>query len=222
MKCSAGIYLSDDAVCKAYQAAFMLGNLDNDPQSKSKEVSELMTHYSRHIIGEMTSVIFSHLVDGGAAAAAAGATSASAKSDMADTSAANGVGAVAAAAAVGSDQPDATATGSMQEGADAGPQNGNAGDHATVEPSSSSYGHGLPSALEVLSFLVDLISRKNTDGSSNGSSMAPLDDEFAVFGLQMVHRALLAGGSALAAHDALLTLIHRDLFGAITTAVCFR
>ena len=28
VKCEAGVFLTDESVCKAYQAAFMLGNLD--------------------------------------------------------------------------------------------------------------------------------------------------------------------------------------------------
>ncbi|KIY95835.1 hypothetical protein MNEG_12126 [Monoraphidium neglectum] len=60
VKCPAGVGLSDDSVCKAYQAAFMLGNLDADTRgSKGREVSELLTHYSRQIMGEITTVIFS-------------------------------------------------------------------------------------------------------------------------------------------------------------------
>jgi hypothetical protein len=37
--CEAGVYLSDESICKAYQAAFMLGNLDADVRaSKSSQV----------------------------------------------------------------------------------------------------------------------------------------------------------------------------------------
>jgi hypothetical protein len=28
IRCEAGVYLTNESVCKAYQAAFMLGNLD--------------------------------------------------------------------------------------------------------------------------------------------------------------------------------------------------
>lgn len=28
VKCEAGVFLTDESICKAYQAAFMLGNLD--------------------------------------------------------------------------------------------------------------------------------------------------------------------------------------------------
>jgi hypothetical protein len=38
----------------------MLGNLDADTRGgKVREVSELLTHYSRQIMGEITTVIFS-------------------------------------------------------------------------------------------------------------------------------------------------------------------
>jgi len=60
--CEAGVYLSDESICKAYQAAFMLGNLDADVRaSRSSQVSELLTHYSRQIMGEITTTIFGRL-----------------------------------------------------------------------------------------------------------------------------------------------------------------
>jgi hypothetical protein len=40
-----------------------------------------------------------------------------------------------------------------------------------------------------------------------------------MFGLVMVHRAILAGGPALQLHEALLGLLHRELFAAMTVAV---
>jgi hypothetical protein len=77
--------------------------------------------------------------------------------------------------------------------------------------------------VEVLSFLIDCIAQRRLDGDSGNSSgmnggMGP-DDEYAMFGLAMVHRAILAGGPALQLHEALLGLLHRELFAAMTAAV---
>lgn len=87
---------------------------------------------------------------------------------------------------------------------------------------STMYSHGLPCAVEVLNFLIDCIAQRRTDGE--GSSTSPLlsgppDDEYAMFGLSMVHRAVLAGGAMLQTHDALLSLLHKDLFAAMVVAV---
>lgn len=87
------------------------------------------------------------------------------------------------------------------------------------------YSHGLPCAVEVLSFLIDCVAQRrlDADGASagvvSGTSGAAADDEYAMFGLAMVHRALLAGGSSLQCHEALLGLLHRELFAAMTVAV---
>jgi hypothetical protein len=77
--------------------------------------------------------------------------------------------------------------------------------------------------VEVLSFLIDCIAQRRMDGENGNSSgmnggMGP-DDEYAMFGLAMVHRAILAGGPALQLHEALLGLLHRELFAAMTVAV---
>lgn len=38
VKCEAGVYLTDESICKAYQAAFMLGNLDaGGPQQANQQ-----------------------------------------------------------------------------------------------------------------------------------------------------------------------------------------
>jgi hypothetical protein len=39
IKCGAGVHLSDDSVCRAYQASFMLGNPDMGQRSRHKEVT---------------------------------------------------------------------------------------------------------------------------------------------------------------------------------------
>jgi hypothetical protein len=77
--------------------------------------------------------------------------------------------------------------------------------------------------VEVLSFLIDCIAQRRLEGDGGNSSgmnggMGP-DDEYAMFGLAMVHRAILAGGPALQLHEALLGLLHRELFAAMTAAV---
>lgn len=56
-------------------------------------------------------------------------------------------------------------------------------------------------------------------GAGGMSSGGPPDDEYAMFGLSMVHRAVLAGGAVLQSHEALLTLLHKDLFAAMVVAV---
>jgi hypothetical protein len=84
------------------------------------------------------------------------------------------------------------------------------------------YSHGLPCAVEVLNFLIDCIAQRRLDGdgsTSAGLASSPADDEYAMFGLSMVHRALLAGGCMLHRHDALLSLLHKDLFAAMVIAV---
>jgi hypothetical protein len=84
------------------------------------------------------------------------------------------------------------------------------------------YSHGLPCAVEVLNFLIDCIAQRRLDGdggTSAGLASSPADDEYAMFGLSMVHRALLAGGCMLQRHDALLSLLHKDLFAAMVVAV---
>lgn len=52
-------YLTDEAVCKAYQATIALGHVDSD--SKRKDVSDLFSYYCRQVAGEMTTHIFSRL-----------------------------------------------------------------------------------------------------------------------------------------------------------------
>lgn len=87
----------------------------------------------------------------------------------------------------------------------------------------STYSHGLPCAVEVLNFLIDCVAQRrlDADGSSGaaGALSGPADDEYAMFGLSMVHRAVLAGGSMLQSHEALLSLLHKDLFAAMVVAV---
>ena len=87
----------------------------------------------------------------------------------------------------------------------------------------STYSHGLPCAVEVLNFLIDCVAQRrlDADGSSGaaGAAGGPADDEYAMFGLSMVHRAVLAGGSMLHSHEALLSLLHKDLFAAMVVAV---
>ena len=69
------------------------------------------------------------------------------------------------------------------------------------------FGHGLPCAVEVLSFLIECVARRGEE--STGGVLSPVDEDYVVFGLQMAHRALLAGGPVLADHDSLLSLIHK-------------
>lgn len=78
-----------------------------------------------------------------------------------------------------------------------------------------SFGHGLISAAEVLSFLIECIARRDGGGASGASG----GDEYAVFGLQMAHRALLAAGPALRRHVPLVGVLHRELFPAMAAAV---
>lgn len=59
VKCPAGTFLTDSTVCKAFQAAYMLG----EPRVKPKECGELMTHYSRQVCGEMITAVFTRLAD---------------------------------------------------------------------------------------------------------------------------------------------------------------
>jgi len=87
----------------------------------------------------------------------------------------------------------------------------------------AAYNHGLPCAVEVLSFLIDCIAQRRLEGEGSsgaaGLLSGPPDDEYAMFGLSMVHRAVLAGGSVLQGHEALLGLLHKDLFAAMVVAV---
>lgn len=87
----------------------------------------------------------------------------------------------------------------------------------------AAYSHGLPCAVEVLSFLIDCIAQRRLEGEGSSSAAGllsgPPDDEYAMFGLSMVHRAVLAGGSVLQSHEALLGLLHKDLFAAMVVAV---
>jgi brefeldin A-resistance guanine nucleotide exchange factor 1 len=46
VQCRAGVLLSDDTLCKSFQAAFMLG----DPISKPKEYGDIMGYYSRQVV----------------------------------------------------------------------------------------------------------------------------------------------------------------------------
>jgi hypothetical protein len=89
---------------------------------------------------------------------------------------------------------------------------------------SSHFSHGLPCAKEVLSFLIDCIAQRRGEADASGAAgagaaSAAADDEYAIFGLAMVHRAILAGGAILQVHEVLLTLLHRELFAAMATAV---
>lgn len=45
VQCRAGVLLTDDTLCKAFQAAFMLG----DPVAKPKEYGDIMGYYSRQV-----------------------------------------------------------------------------------------------------------------------------------------------------------------------------
>lgn len=159
VRCEAAVLLSDEAICQAYQAAFMLGNLSQDPKNKTNECSELLTHYSRQIIGEMTTLIFSRLAQ-------------KARNDSAE------------------EMPN--------------------GDHSKAATSPE---RGVQCALEVLNFLIELIHKSSEDPPQG------LGDEYTVFGLSMVHRALLAGGPCLAEYPAMLRLVHVSLFPAIAHAV---
>ncbi|KAF8061912.1 hypothetical protein HT031_004172 [Scenedesmus sp. PABB004] len=353
VRCEAGAYLSDESVCKAYQAAFMLGNLDADLRSarSAREVSELLTHYSRQIMGEITGLVFGRLQElepgspaadeaaaaGGvlphissvvaAAAAEAAAAKAAAAAEAAAAEAAAAEAAAAAAAAVEAEAAAGADGGTAAGGvpaapaaapaapAAAGPEprspggaaavaaaaaaaaaNASSGgasaaalsrqlsetvgatghhhdndtssdacatfDSSSVHPGDLAslaadgsvggarssapgargcadpgapfasggvaeplppplrvsggaprYGHGLPCAVEVLSFLIDCVGQRRADADGGGG-----DDEYAMFGLAMVHRAVLAGGAALAGHEALLGLLQRDLFAAMSAA----
>ncbi|MEW5304445.1 MAG: hypothetical protein WDW36_007055 [Sanguina aurantia] len=51
-----GVLLTDESICKAVQAAFMLG----DPVTKPKEYGEIMSYYSRQTCGRMIDAVFSH------------------------------------------------------------------------------------------------------------------------------------------------------------------
>jgi len=101
-------------------------------------------------------------------------------------------------------------------------------------------GHGLPCALEVAAFLIDLISRRGADADAASSAAggaagaaaaaaaacgagagAPEDGGFGELGLALAQRALLAGGPAVSRHPALLALLQRELFGAAAAALRF-
>jgi len=57
VQCNAGVLLSDDTLCKSFQAAFMLG----DPISKPKEYGDIMGYYSRQACGSMVRALFTRL-----------------------------------------------------------------------------------------------------------------------------------------------------------------
>eukprot|EP00775_Hariotina_reticulata_P002969 gene2969-3254_t len=100
--------------------------------------------------------------------------------------------ATAAASAAGNASGAASAVGSSAPG----------GPDAPLAPvcttfASSRFSHGLPCAKEVLSFLIDCIAQRRSEADT----------------------AILAGGPILQAHEVLLTLLHRELFAAMATAV---
>jgi hypothetical protein len=49
--------------------------------------------------------------------------------------------------------------------------------------------------------------------------VSPLEDDLAVFALGMVQRALLAAGQQLMAYEALVALVHTELFAALVHVV---
>lgn len=57
VECDAGLLLTDDAVCKAFRASFMLG----DPETKPKEYGDMMSYYSRQSCGHMLRTVFNRL-----------------------------------------------------------------------------------------------------------------------------------------------------------------
>ena len=57
VECDAGLLLTDDAVCKAFRASFMLGN----PETKPKEYGDIMSYYSRQSCGHMLRTVFNRL-----------------------------------------------------------------------------------------------------------------------------------------------------------------
>ena len=57
VECDAGLLLTDEAVCKAFRASFMLGN----PETKPKEYGDIMSYYSRQSCGHMLRTVFNRL-----------------------------------------------------------------------------------------------------------------------------------------------------------------
>ncbi|EFJ51864.1 hypothetical protein VOLCADRAFT_87471 [Volvox carteri f. nagariensis] len=55
----AGRYLTDESICKAVQAAFMLG----DPVKKPKEYGDIMGYYSRQTCGAMIRTVFKNVAE---------------------------------------------------------------------------------------------------------------------------------------------------------------
>ncbi|GLC38754.1 hypothetical protein PLESTM_000772100 [Pleodorina starrii] len=55
----AGCFLTDESVCKAVQAAFMLG----DPVKKPKEYGDIMGYYSRQTCGAMIRTVFKNVAE---------------------------------------------------------------------------------------------------------------------------------------------------------------
>ncbi|GIL44250.1 hypothetical protein Vafri_1768 [Volvox africanus] len=55
----AGRFLTDESVCKAVQAAFMLG----DPVKKPKEYGDIMGYYSRQTCGSMIRIVFKNVAE---------------------------------------------------------------------------------------------------------------------------------------------------------------
>jgi brefeldin A-resistance guanine nucleotide exchange factor 1 len=51
------VLLSDESICKAVQAAFMLG----DPVTKPKEYGDIMAFYSRQSCGRMIRTVFTNV-----------------------------------------------------------------------------------------------------------------------------------------------------------------
>ncbi|WIA18254.1 hypothetical protein OEZ85_009722 [Tetradesmus obliquus] len=204
VKCEAGVFLTDESICKAYQAAFMLGNLDADLRSNrnSREVSELLTHYSRQIMGEVTSVVFERLqeLEPGSPAADEAAAAGGVLPHISSVVAAAAAEAAAAKAAAAAEAAAANAAVLAAEAEAA----------AAVAAAAEAAAAAAPAAAQ---------RRLDGEGGSSGmSSGSGPDDEYAMFGLAMVHRAVLAGGPALQLHEALLGLLHRELFAAMTAA----
>ncbi|PNW80894.1 hypothetical protein CHLRE_07g334100v5 [Chlamydomonas reinhardtii] len=56
---AAGCFLTDESICKAVQAAFMLG----DPVKKPKEYGDIMGYYSRQTCGAMIRTVFKNVAE---------------------------------------------------------------------------------------------------------------------------------------------------------------
>ncbi|GFR51100.1 hypothetical protein Agub_g13429 [Astrephomene gubernaculifera] len=199
---AAGVFLTDESVCKAVQAAFMLG----DPARKPKEYGDIMGYYSRQACGNMIRTVFRHV-----------ALQLEAAEERAEKAAER----EKAAAGGGAEQQQQQHAGDVPVAAAADGVGGSASEsgQAAAAAAASDAGcgcrYGVRAAANILEFLIDLIQK----GPALQGATKETVEEMVVFSLNTIHQVLCEAGGALGLAEPLARLVQVDLLYAMCQAV---